>query len=228
MIKVNDIVTLSGENLGNAYSSYSKWFDAFNLFDVYDYSLYGRILEFHFNDHPDDTYTCIWIAPHLTNPEKTLYAIQSQTTKRIFLVGEDVIGNNTHSYSSYNPCKDALKVICNNYNKIIDDNIHLKDMCNKFTVKLKQQSNPMPALKNGMYGVIEIEDFNEGIDTDTFIVYGGKIVTLGGRVFDATNFNDSYYHEDFHYMYRITTIYDGGAPIDNVADFSKQIWKYND
>lgn len=145
--------------------------------------------------------------------------------------------NNNYTYDKVaaiikkiNEIRGILKELDNEDSTFLTESF---DCCNEYLDNLEDEilpycQSPMPKLKNGMYGVIEIEDFNEGIDTDTFIVYGGKIVTLGGRVFDATNFNDSYYHEDFHYMYRITTIYDGGAPIDNVADFSKQIWKYND
>lgn len=227
MIKVNDTITLSGEYLRESYSLYDKWFDAFNLFDTYERDLYGDVLDIYYNDHPDDSYTCIWIAPHFHYTDKTLYAIQSKTTDKIFLVDESVIGNNIHTYSSYNPCKDALKVMCDNYRKVIYDNISLKDQCSKLLKQLEAQSNPMPALENGMYGVMEINDDSD-IDNDTFVVYGGKIITLNGKVFDVANFKNGY-HENgyFDEHYHIISLY-GGAPIDDVYDFSKRIWEYDD
>lgn len=225
MIKVNDTITLNGENIGEAYPLYDKWFEAFNLFDTYERELYGDVLGYHYNDHPDDTYTCIWIAPHFHYTDKMLYAIQSKTTNKIFLVDESVICNNIHTYSSYNPCEQVLKIMCANYRKVIYDEADLKERYSKLQKRLEALLNPMPTLKNGMYGVIEIKDGSD-IDNDTFVVYGGKIITLNGKVFDVDLFKNGY-HENgyFDEHYHIISLY-GGESVDNVYDFSKRIWEY--
>ena len=82
----------------------------------------------------------------------------------------------------------------------------------------------MPALKNGMYGVMEIKDGSD-IDNDTFVIYGGKIITLNGKVFDVDLFKNGY-HENVYFdeHYYIISLY-GGESIDNVYDFSKRIWE---
>lgn len=213
MIKVNDTITLNSENLREAYPLYDQWFEAFNLFDIYERELYGDILEYHYNDHPDDSYICIWIAPHFSYIEKTLYAIQSKTTHKIFLVDESVIGDNTHTYSSYNPGKEAFQVMCNNYRKLMYDNVSLKDQCSKLLKQLETQSNPMPALENGMYGVMEIKG-DSGVYNDTFVIYGGKIITLHGKVFDVDLFKNGY-HENgyFDEHYHIVSLYGGSLLI---------------
>ena len=222
MIKVNDTITLNGENLGESYPLFDKWFEAFNLFDTYERESYGDILENYYNDHPDDTYTCIWIAPHFL---KMLYAIQSKTTNKIFLVNESVICNNIHTYSSYDPCKEAFKIMCNNYRKVIYNESDLKERYSKLQKQLEELSNPMPALENGMYGIIEIKGDN-GVYNDTFVIYGGKIITLHGKVFDVDLFKNGYHENGYlNEHYHIISLYSGES-IDNVYDFSKRIWEY--
>lgn len=191
MIKVNDTIILSGKNLGESCPLYSQWFDAFNLFDIYERELYGDILENYYNDHPDDTYTCIWIAPHFHYIDKMLYAIQSKTTNKIFLVDESVIGNNIHTYSSYNPCKEALKIMCANYRKVIYDESGLKERYSKLQKRLEALLNPMPALEDGMFGVIEADSFDCECK---FRVMNGIIFIDNGVIFYVKDFKDTNKH----------------------------------
>lgn len=226
MIKVNDTIILDGENLGESYSFFDKWFEAFNLFDTYERKLYGDVLEVYYNNHPDDTYTCIWIAPHFRYTDKMLYAIQSKTTNKIFLVNESVICNNIHTYSSYDPCKEALKIICNNYRKVIYDEADLKERYSKLQKRLEELLNPMPALENGMYGVINIEDSEYNTKSDTFVVYGGKIITSEGIVFSISDFkNGCYENACYDEYYRIVALYNENTSMYDIYKSSNQIWK---
>ena len=169
-IMVGDIVKVNPNNSGNSYSTYFEWFTFYKVKEEkYEPSLPS--LEEHINVYNEE-YIVRWIAPHLRYDEM-LYAIEGIDTGRVFLVERDVIAGYYHTENSTDCCYDVNeRLLAQEVSHLNLEINKLKGKVVSLEEKLKEKSkekdntnveiNPMPRLKNGMFGITRYKNITQG------------------------------------------------------------------
>ena len=169
-IMVGDIVKVNPNNAGNSYSTYFEWFTFYKVKEEkYEPSLPS--LEEHINVYNEE-YIVRWIAPHLRYDEM-LYAIEGIDTGRVFLVERDVIAGYYHTENSTDCCYDVNeRLLVQEVSRLNLEITKLKGEVISLEEKLKEKSkeedntnvetNPMPRLKNGMFGITRYKNVTQG------------------------------------------------------------------
>ncbi len=181
-IMVGDIVKVNPNNSGNSYSAYFEWFTFYKVKEEkYEPSLPS--LEEHINAYNEE-YIVRWIAPHLCYDEM-LYAIEGIDTGRVFLVERDVIAGYYHTENSTDCCYDVNeRLLAQEVSRLNLEITKLKGKVISLEEKLKEKSkeedntnveiNPMPRLKNGMFGITRYKNITsmgfEGYEYYFFVV----------------------------------------------------------
>lgn len=181
-IMVGDIVKVNPNNSGNSYSTYFEWFKFYKVKEEkYGPSLPS--LEEHINVYNEE-YIVRWIAPHLRYDEM-LYAIEGIDTGKIFLVERDVIAGYYHTENSTDCCYDVNeRLLVQEVSRLNLEITKLKGEVISLEEKLKEKSkekdntnveiNPMPRLKNGIFGITRYKDITsrefEGYEYHYFVV----------------------------------------------------------
>lgn len=187
-ILVNDTITIDKEKCGNAYTGFNKWFNLYGIStDNYDKCLTEHIER----DNIDERYRCIWMAPHLTTGEM-LYAIRGLHTQKVFLVNKDAILVYNHTCGSHDNTDVALKILSSEYSKLELKLEEIKSFIEEQSVATTDNSNVIPELEDGMYGIIKS---NDGGKTYKFRVARGCIFMDNGWVYGVDDF-DNGFHED--------------------------------
>ena len=185
-ILVNDTITIDKNRCGCAYSMFDKWFKSYRL----DTDNYGKSLSEHVKD-VDEEYRCIWVAPHLRSSEM-LYAIEGMDTKKVFLVNKNAILSYSHTCGSCDNTELALEIISSEY---YDLDLEFE----KFKSSIKEQnaaignSNDMPELEDGMYGII-VDNLHEHKNYK-FRVAHGCIFMDNGWVYSVDDFDNGFYND---------------------------------
>lgn len=160
-IMVGDIVKVNFNNAEHSYSTYFEWFTFYKV-KKEKYGLSLPPLKEH-ADVYDEDYIVKWIAPHLRY-DKMLYAIEGIDTGRVFLVDRDVIAGYYHTENSTDCCYDVNeRLLTQEVSRLNSEIDTLKWKVASLEEKLKEKSkekddtnvetNPMPRLKNGMFGI---------------------------------------------------------------------------
>ena len=181
-IMVGDIVKVNPNNSGNSYSAYFEWFTFYKVKEEkYEPSLPS--LEEHINAYNEE-YIVRWIAPHLCYDEM-LYAIEGIDTGRVFLVERDVIAGYYHTENSTDCCYDVNERLLTQevfrLNSEIDTlKWEVMSLKEKLGGKSEEEDNtnveinPMPRLKNGMFGITRYKNITsrgfEGYEYYYFVV----------------------------------------------------------
>lgn len=181
-IMVGDIVKVNPNNSGNSYSTYFEWFKFYKVKEEkYGPSLPS--LEEHINVYNEE-YIVRWIAPHLRYDEM-LYAIEGIDTGKVFLVERDVIAGYYHTENSTDCCYDVNeRLLVQEVSRLNLEITKLKGEVISLEEKLKEKSkekdntnveiNPMPRLKNGIFGITRYKDITsrefEGYEYHYFVV----------------------------------------------------------
>lgn len=181
-IMVGDIVKVNPNNSGNSYSTYFEWFTFYKVKEEkYGPSLPS--LEEHINVYNEE-YIVRWIAPHLRY-DKMLYAIEGIDTGKVFLVERDVIAGYYHTENSTDCCYDVNeRLLVQEVSRLNLEINKLKREVISLEEKLKEKSkekdntnvetNPMPRLKNGMFGITRYKNITsmgfEGYEYHYFVV----------------------------------------------------------
>lgn len=162
-IMINDIVTINPDYVKYSYSTYTEWFETYDI-DSESYST-APLLQEHISI-TDESYRVEWIAPHLSI-NRILYAIRGVRSNYLFLVEEKAIGTHIHTIQSkvFDPTI-IYKKLSKRISELKEDNFELmKDMGKLIEEnnKLKENSkisNPMPPLENGWFGLSRGYSFN--------------------------------------------------------------------
>ena len=165
-IMVGDIVKVNPNNSGNSYPTYFKWFTFYKVKEEkYEPSLPS--LGEHINTYNEE-YIIRWIAPHLRYDEM-LYAIEGIGTGRVFLVERDVIAGYYHTENSTDCCYDVNeRLLAQKVSRLNSEINTLKGEVASLEEKLKEKDNttveinPMPRLKNGMFGITLCKNITQG------------------------------------------------------------------
>lgn len=180
---VGDIVKINPNNVGYNYPLYLEWFRFYRVNEKkFDPNLPS--LKKHIDVHNED-YIVKWIAPHLRY-DKMLCAIEGIDTGRVFLVEKDVIAGYYHTENSTDYCYDI------NERLLVQEIIRLNseiDMLKEKIFNVEEElskkevpeetkkeitSNPMPQLKNGMFGITRWDNISsrgfEGYEYNYFVV----------------------------------------------------------
>ena len=165
-IMVGDIVKVNPNNSGNSYSAYFEWFTFYKVKEEkYEPSLPS--LEEHLNTYNEE-YIVRWIAPHLCYDEM-LYAIEGIDTGRVFLVERDVIAGYYHTENSTDCCYDINeRLLVQEVSRLNLEITKLKGEVISLEEKSKEKDNttveinPMPRLKNGMFGITRYKNVTQG------------------------------------------------------------------
>ena len=165
-IMVGDIVKVNPNNSGNSYSTYFEWFTFYKVKEEkYGPSLPS--LEEHINVYNEE-YIVRWIAPHLRYDEM-LYAIEGIDTGKVFLVERDVIAGYYHTENSTDCCYDVNeRLLVQEVSRLNLEINKLKREVISLEEKLKEkdntnvETNPMPRLKNGMFGITRYKNITQG------------------------------------------------------------------
>ena len=177
-IMVGDIVKVNPNNSGNSYSTYFEWFKFYKVKEEkYEPGL-PRLKE-HINIYNEE-YIVRWIAPHLRYDEM-LYAIEGIDTGRVFLVERDVIAGYYHTENSTDCCYDVNeRLLAQEVSRLNSEINTLKGKVASLEEKLKEKDNtnveinPMPRLKNGMFGITRYKTITsmgfEGYEYHYFVV----------------------------------------------------------
>ena len=172
-ILVNDIIIIDKNRCGCSYTTLDQWFKSYRLdTDNYGKSLYEHVKD----DKIDEKYRCIWVAPHL-RAGKILYAIEGMDTKKVFLVNKNAILSYSHTCDSHDNTELALEILSSEY-------YDLDLAFEKFKSSIKEQnaaatnnSNDMPELKAGMFGIAKCLKTNKifafYVTEDTIIYESG-------------------------------------------------------
>ena len=177
-IMVGDIVKVNPNNAGNSYPLYFDWFTFYKVKEEkYEPGL-PRLKE-HINIYNEE-YIVRWIAPHLRYDEM-LYAIEGIDTGRVFLVERDVIAGYYHTENSTDCCYDVNeRLLAQEVSRLNSEINTLKGKVASLEEKLKEKDNtnveinPMPRLKNGMFGITRYKNITsmgfEGYEYYYFVV----------------------------------------------------------
>jgi len=163
-LMVGDIVKVNPNNAGHNYLVYLEWFRFYKVREE-NFNLNLSSLKEHIDVYDED-YIVRWIAPHL-RCDKILCAIEGIDTGRVFLVDRDVIAGYYHTENSTDCCYDI------NERLLVQEVIHLRSEINtlkeeviSLKEKLKEkdntnvETNPMPQLKNGWFGLCQGYNFD--------------------------------------------------------------------
>lgn len=204
-IMVGDIVKINPDNAGHSYSTYLEWF---RLYKVREEKFEPELptLKEHIDAYDED-YVVKWIAPHL-RCDKMLYAIEGVDTRRVFLIDRDVIAGYYHTENSTDCCYDI------NERLLVQEIIRLNskiDMLKEEVISLKEktkekdntdvETNPMPSLKNGWFGLSQGYNFDgECTGKQWFVVIlkedGFSLIYEDGGHDDYNNKRDVLFYYD--------------------------------
>ena len=220
-ILVNDIITINKERCDESYSSLYDWFESYRI----STDNYGKRLSNHIEDDGvDEKYRCIWVAPVPSG--EIVYAIEGMDSKKVFLVEEGAILQYSHTLHSFDSTEQALDTLTRNYHKLILEFKDYKKSIEKNNGAALDNSNDMPELTAGMFGIskpVPNGEINAFYVTEDTIIY-----EKGGW--------------DSHYIFdkngksnytQILALYNGDANsftgakalYYNNPDSSKTIWK---
>ena len=169
-IMVGDIVKVNPNNAEHSYSLYFEWFTFYKVKEEkYEPSL--PPLKDHIDVYDED-YIVKWIAPHLCY-DKMLYAIEGIDTGRVFLVDRDAIAGYYHTENSTDCCYDVNERLLTQevfrLNSEIDTlKWEIMSLKEKLGGKSEEEDNtnveinPMPRLKNGMFGITRYKNITSG------------------------------------------------------------------
>ena len=188
-ILIGDIIIIDKDKCGNAYSSLDKWFKIYKISTVN----YNKCLSEHIEDDGvDEKYRCIWVAPHPAT-SRMLYAIEGLDTKQVFLVNKDAILGFYHTYSSYDNSNAVLMDLASRCHQLELKLEEIKSSIEEYSVAATDNSNVMPELEDGMYGII----VSHWCDNKSykFRVAHGCIFMDNGWVYGVDDF-DNGFHAD--------------------------------
>lgn len=187
-ILVNDIIKIKHSENIDSYSSCDSWFESYGISTD---NQYGTPLSQHAKSF-DESYECIWAAPnHITGVQ--LYAIEGLYSHKIFLIDSHSINRYYHTCRSYDNTEDALRLISKQYRKLLVelDKAHkaIDRLTPKISVPCKDSmpENSMPALEDGMFGVIETDEGECKFRVMKGIIFISNGVSLYVKDFKGTN-----------------------------------------
>ena len=203
-IMVGDIVKVNFNNAEHSYSIYFEWFTFYKVKEEkYEPSL--PPLKEH-ADVYDEDYIVKWIAPHLRY-DKMLYAIEGIDTGRVFLVDRDVIAGYYHTENSTDCCYDVNeRLLTQEVSRLNSEIDTLKWEVTSLKEKLKEKSkeknntnveiNPMPRLKNGMFGITRYKNITSN---ETKVAYKQGNINLNKNAINVRFYGNN---EEFQKEYR--------------------------
>ena len=188
-ILVNDIIIINKDKRDNAYSMFDKWFELYGI----STNNYNKCLTEHIErDNIDEKYRCIWIAPHPTLG-RMLYAIEGLDTKQVFLINTDAILGYYHTSDSRDNTNTVLMTLASKCYNLDLELRKIKSFIKEQSVAATDNSNVIPELEDGMYGII----ISHWCDNKSykFRVVHGCIFMDNGWVYSVDDF-DNGFHED--------------------------------
>lgn len=191
-ILVNDIIKIKHSENIDSYISYDSWFESYGISTD---NQYGTPLSKHAKSF-DESYECIWAAPHRFTGEQ-LYAIEGIYSHKIFLIDSHSIKRYYHTCDSYDNTVLALTLISKQYNNLLIDLDEARKENDRLALKIatlpkdSTPKNSMPPLEDGMFGVIEADDFECECK---FRVMNGIIFIDNGVIFYVKDFKDTNKH----------------------------------
>ena len=145
------------------------WFESYGI----STDNYGKRLSNHIeNDGINEKYRCIWVAPVPSG--EIVYAIEGMDSKKVFLVEEGAILQYSHTLQSFDSTEQALDTLTRNYHKLILEFKDYKESIEKNNGAAAGNSNDMPELKAGMFGIAKIlheDNINAFYVTEDTIIY---------------------------------------------------------
>ena len=188
-ILVNDIIIINKDKRDNAYSMFDKWFKLYGI----STNNYNKCLTEHIErDNIDEKYRCIWIAPHPTLG-RMLYAIEGLDTKQVFLINTDAILGYYHTFNSRDNTNTVLMTLASKCYNLDLELKKIKSVINEQSVAATDNSNVMPELEDGMYGII-VDNLHEHKNYK-FRVAHGCIFMDNGWVYGVDDFEDGFYND---------------------------------
>ena len=221
-ILVNDIIIINKDRRDNAYSMFDKWFKLYGI----STNNYNKCLTEHIErDNIDEKYRCIWIAPHPTLG-RMLYAIEGLETKQVFLINKDAILGYYHTFDSCDNTNTVLMTLASKCYNLDVELRKIKSCINEQSEATIDDSNDMPELKAGMFGIskpIPNGEINAFYVTEDTIIY-----EKGGwdshYIFDK-NGKSNYTQILALYNGDVNSFTEAKALYYNNPDSSKTIWK---
>ena len=188
-ILVNDIIIINKDRRDNAYSMFDKWFKLYGI----STNNYNKCLTEHIErDNIDEEYRCIWIAPHPTLG-RMLYAIEGLDTKQVFLINTDAILGYYHTFNSLDNTNTVLKILASECYNLDVELRKIKSVIGEQSTTATDNSNVMPELIDGMYGII-VDNRHEHKNYK-FRVARGCIFMDNGWVYGVDDFEDGFYND---------------------------------
>lgn len=185
-ILIDDIIIINKDRCDNAYSMLDKWFKLYGI----STNNYNKCLTEHIKrDNIDEKYRCIWIAPHPTLG-RMLYAIEGLDTKQVFLVNKDAILGYYHTHNSHDSTNAVLMILASECYRLGLKLGEIKSSIEEQSVATTGNSNVMPELEDGMYGIIVS---NYCCKNYKFRVAHGCIFMDNGWVYSVDDFDDGFY-----------------------------------
>lgn len=185
-ILIDDIIIINKDRCDNAYSMLDKWFKLYGI----STNNYNKCLTEHIKrDNIDEKYRCIWIAPHPTLG-RMLYAIEGLDTKQVFLVNKDAILGYYHTHNSHDSTNAVLMILASECHRLGLKLGEIKSSVEEQSVAATGNSNVMPELEDGMYGIIVS---NYCCKNYKFRVAHGCIFMDNGWVYSVDDFDNGFY-----------------------------------
>lgn len=229
-ILVNDIIVVDKHNTGYNYYTYSEFFDIYELAPELREN-FGDSLVDHIGRHNSkENYRCLFKAPDPHDYSTTLYVIQGDESKKIFLISEKAIFNYYHTKDSY----DNSNIIIGNLiksNKELSEELSrqqadisaLKLQIESLSKENKSKSEPMPPPETGMFGIVKHLYNNTYVPfcvVNDFIVYAEESWD-DVKTFDI--YGKSKYSEIIR-LYKDVRSFDSTKAIFKRGDTEKLIW----
>ena len=163
-LMVGDIVKVNPNNAMLSYSTYLEWFRFYKVNEE-KFKFKHPTFKEHIDVHDED-YIVKWIAPHLCY-DKMLCAIEGIDTGRGFLVDRDVIAGYYHTANSTDCCYDINeRLLAQEIIRLNSEIDTLKEEVISLKEKTKEkdntdvETNPMPLLENGWFGLSKGYNFD--------------------------------------------------------------------
>lgn len=230
-ILVNDMIVIDKHNAGYNYYSY------FEFFDIYEPASelrenFGDSLVDHINRHNSkENYRCLFKAPDPHDYSTILYIIQGDESKKIFLIDDKAVFNHYHTDDSYDNTDIIIEKLAKSDMELREklfrqqlDITALKLRIKSLSKEYEPNSEMMPPLENGMFGIVKHLCDNVYVPfcvVNDFIVYAKEY-------WDDVKTFDIYGESEFSKivrLYKDVRSFDFAEELFKRGDTEKLIWR---
>lgn len=229
-ILVNDIIVVDKHNAGYNYYTYSEFFDIYDLEPELREN-FGDSLVDHINRHNSkENYRCLFKALDPHDYTTTLYVIKGDESKKTFLINDNAIFNHYHTEDSYDNADIIIEKLVKSDTELREklfrqqlDIAALKLRIKSLSKEYEPNSEMMPPLKTGMFGIVK--DVKDEIFIP-FCVVNDLIVYAKEAYDEIATFND-YGESEFSKivrLYKNVRCFDMAEELFKRGDTEKLIW----